>query len=499
MVVRSTDFGALLIYIGRISVKVSNFLLSLALASACAAISLNLTARAEGQTYTDFANFDGTNGSGSDAPLIQATDGNFYGASGADTFGTIFRVTPSGEITAIYKFCSQPDCADGDDPIWNPVLGSDGNLYGVAESGGSYAGSKSGSGTFYKTTLDGQMTILHAFCPATPCPDGQYPNGVVLGSDGNFYGTTYAGGKSNKGVIFKVSSTGEITVLYSFCSLANCKDGAGPITPPIQASNGNIYGVTNEGEGVLYELTPSGTYTVLHDFCSVDGCKDGFQASTPVQGANGNIYGTTVEGGSEGHGLVYEVTATSQYVVLDNFDYLRGSPFAGLALANDGNFYGTTIGPSTVENGGTIFEVTPEGRYTQLYTFTECSSSGYNPFASVFQGTNGVLYGVTLYGGSDTFDGGCGGYGTIFTLSNGLRPLVETVPVAGPIGQSVLILGNNLTGSSSVTFNGVAAAFTVESDTYIKATVPDGASSGVVSVVTPTGTLKSNPRFVVNK
>jgi uncharacterized repeat protein (TIGR03803 family) len=470
--------------------KVSNFSLSLTLALACAAVC------AQAQTYTDFANFDGTNGSGSDASLIQATDGNFYGASGADTFGTIFRVTPSGEISAIYKFCSQPDCADGDDPIWGPVLGSDGNLYGVAESGGSTAGSKSGSGTFYKMTLDGQITILHTFCPATPCPDGQYPNGIALGSNGNFYGTTYAGGKSNKGVIFSINTTGQINLLYSFCSLANCADGAGPITPPIQAGNGNIYGVTNEGGGVLYELTPSGTYTVLHAFCSVRGCKDGFQASTPVQGANGNIYGTTVEGGSLGHGTMYEITSSNQYVVLDNFDYLRGSPFAGLALANDGNLYGTTIGPGTGENNGTIFEITPEGRYTQLYTFTECSSSGYDPFASVFQGTDGLLYGTTLYGG---MAGLCNGYGAIFTLSNGLSPLVETVPVAGPVGQGVLILGNHLIGSTSVTFNGVAAEFTVESGTYIKATVPKGATTGTVSVVTPSGILDSNPQFVVTK
>jgi uncharacterized protein (TIGR03437 family) len=93
----------------------------------------------------------------------------------------------------------------------------------------------------------------------------------------------------------------------------------------------------------------------------------------------------------------------------------------------------------------------------------------------------------------------CNGYGTIFTLSNGLSPLVETVPVAGPVGQTVLILGNRLTGTTSVTFNGAEAAFTVESDTYIKARVPAGATTGTVSVVTPSGTLKSNPQFVVSK
>jgi uncharacterized repeat protein (TIGR03803 family) len=285
-------------------------------------------------------------------------------------------------------------------------------------------------------------------------------------------------------------------VLYSFCSLANCADGFEPETPPIQASNGNIYGVTFGGEGVVYELTPAGTYTLLHHFCSVSGCKDGFQTTTLVEGANGNIFGTTVQGGTHNYGTVFEVTSANQYLVLDSFDYLRGYPFEGLALANDGNLYGTTIGPGGGENGGTIYEITPAGRYTQLYTFNEGSSSGYNPVASLFQGTDGLLYGTTLYGG-DTTD--CGGCGTIFTLSNGLSPLVETVPVAGPVGQSVIILGNGLTGSSSVTFNSVAAKFTVESDTYIKATVPTGATAGTVSVVTPSGTLNSNPKFVVTK
>jgi uncharacterized repeat protein (TIGR03803 family) len=462
------------------------------------AFIFGLAVCAQAQTYTDLANFNGQNGSGSNVPLIQATDGNFYGASGADTFGNIFQVTPSGKITAIYKFCSQPKCADGENPFWGPILGSDGNLYGVAQTGGSHAGSQYGSGTFYKMTLSGEITILYTFCSAGPCTDGQYPNGIILASDGNFYGTTYGGGQFNKGEIFQISATGNLKVLYSFCSLANCSDGFEPEAPPIQASNGNIYGVTHGGDGVVYELTPAGTYAMLHHFCSESGCKDGGQTTELVEGTNGNIFGTTVQGGSHDHGTVFEVTSTNQYIVLDSFDYLRGSPFAGLALANDGNLYGTTIGPGGVENGGTIYEITPEGRYTQLYTFTECSISGYNPVAPLFQGTDGLLYGTTLYGGNGT-EGGCGGSGTIFTLANNLSPLVETVPVAGPTGKSVIILGNALTGSTSVTFNGVEAKFTVESDTYIKATVPAGATTGTVSVVTPSGTLNSNPQFVVTK
>jgi hypothetical protein len=113
---------------------------------------------------------------------------------------------------------------------------------------------------------------------------------------------------------------------------------------------------------------------------------------------------------------------------------------------------------------------------------------GNPPTEGLFQGTDGKIYGSTFYNRS-----------SVFVLDNSLGALVETVPAMGKVGTRVIILGNNLTSSTSVTFNGVAAEFTVESDTYIKATVPKGATTGEVSVVTPSGTLKSNPQFVVTK
>jgi uncharacterized repeat protein (TIGR03803 family) len=484
------------------------------LALAVLAITFGLTVCAQAQTYTSLKYFNGLDGWDPDSgPMIQATDGNFYGATavgGANIVGyvfgagNVFQLSPTGDLRSIYSFCSRANCADGQYPLLGPVLASDGKLYGVASVGGNYAGSAYGSGTFYKLTLGGEFTLLYTFCSTSPCTDGQNPNGIILGNDGNFYGATAAGGEFGGGTVFKISSTGKLTGLHSFCSLTNCNDGTNPHYPPIQASNGNFYGTTLEGgstgSGVVYELTPSGTYTVIHNFCSLSGCTDGSEPTTLVQGADGNIFGTTVGGGSDGYGwgTVFEITSTNQYIVLDSFDILRAHP-AGLALANDGNFYGTTGGDGTGTgiNGGTIYEVTPQGRYTQLYTFSECKG-GYNPAGPLFQGPDGLIYGTTVYGGYVTPDG-CGGYGTIFTLANGLSPLVETVPVAGPVGQSVLILGHGLTGSTSVTFNGVEADFTVESDTYIKATVPAGASTGVVSVVTPSGTLNSNPQFVVSR
>jgi uncharacterized repeat protein (TIGR03803 family) len=477
--------------------------LRLLLAAVAFTPSLAISARA--QVVTNLANFTSTTPAPVGA-LIQATDGNYYGANsggGAHYSGDVFRVTPTGEITAIYSFCSQPNCADGTDPIWGPVLGSDGNLYGLTESGGSYAGSTSGSGTFYKLTLGGELTTLYTFCSATPCTDGQFPNGIVLGQNGNFYGTAYTGGQFNQGDVFEITPTGKLTVLHSFCSLAHCADGYNPIYPPIQGSNGNIYGTTlydgQNSSGVLYELTSSGDYQVLHNFCYSSPCEGGGQPNMITAGANGNVFGTALYGGTLGNGTAFAITSTNQYRVIANFDYLRGGPSAGMAQASDGNLYGTTVGPGSGQSGGTIFEVTPEGRYTDFYMFGECSVNGYRPDTTLLQGTDGILYGTTSYGGNGTNGDGCAGYGTMFSLSNGLNPLVETVPTGGSVGQSVIVLGNNLTGSTSVTFHGVEAKFTVESDTYIKATVPAGATTGVVSVVTPSGTLNSNPQFVVTK
>ena len=476
--------------------KSSKSLLTLALA--CAAITFSPTVRAQAQTFSYFANFNSRTLGGS---LMQATDGNFYTGGGPGEYGqgAIFRLTSSAEFSVLYSFCSQRGCPDGTYPS-TPILGSDGSLYGTTAAGGN----RFDGGTVFKMTLDGQLTTLYSFCTTNQCPDGAEPGSIIQASDGNLYGFTIGAALQDAGTIFRVNpTTGEFATLHYFCSTVNCADGYEQSTP-IQGIDGNLYGTTllggAHGSGVLYKLTLDGHYTVLYNFCSLSKCLDGAGPGTMVQDAKGNFFGTTEGGGKHGYGTVFEFTSDRKEMVLDSFDFVRGTPwFVTMTSANDGNLYGTTAGYGG-QNGGTVFKVTPTGKLTFLNVFGSCADdSGFSPDSPIFQSTTGTLYGSTGYGNSlgDCNNNGFG-YGTIYSVS-GLSALVKTAPLAGPVGQSVIILGNNLIGTTEVTFNGKPADFTVESDTYIKATVPAGAKTGFVNVSTPTGTLKSNPQFVVTK
>jgi uncharacterized repeat protein (TIGR03803 family) len=465
---------------------------------AALALTFSLAVRAQAQTFSTFAVFDGTNGSGPYA-VVQATDGNFYGVTaygGAAQKGNVVRITPSGEVTSIYDFCSQLHCRDGATPQTPLVLGSDGNLYGVTVSGGSATNGLDGWGTAYKMTLAGQITTLNIFCKATPCVDGTHPVGIMQASDGNLYGTTFGGGGPDDGVLFRLTTSGGFTVLHTFCSLANCADGAWPTSSPIQGNDGSIIGTTVGGGisdgGIVWALTPAGSFNLVHRFpCGGNPCPRGGAPVSVVQDAQGNFFGTA-GGGDAGQGAIFEITAAHEFKILHSFtggDLVLGN--AGLTLANDGNLYGTTQG---INGFGDIFQITPDGAYSILHTFLSQSVIT-TPSSGLFQAPDGKFYGSALGYCDAPFS--CNG--AIYSLDNNLSPLVQPVPRAGKVGKTVLILGNGLTGTSSVTFNGVSAQFTVQSDTYIKATVPAGATTGTISVVTPSGMLNSNPQFVVTR
>jgi uncharacterized repeat protein (TIGR03803 family) len=245
------------------------------------------------------------------APLIRATDGNFYGTTytgGSNNQGTAFKITPSGALTTLHSF----DGSHGRKPRGALAQGTDGNFYGVTEQGGS-----NGFGTVFKMTPQGTLTTLYSFCNQGGCPDGDEPYaGLVQGSDGNFYGTTSGGGtnpdNNPDGTVFKITPSGQLTTIYNFCSVQGCADGVAPLAGLIRASDGNFYGTTSggglAGQGIVFRLTPAGTLSTLHAFCSAQNCSDG---STPeggvIQGSDGNFYGQTYGGGANFEGTVYQL------------------------------------------------------------------------------------------------------------------------------------------------------------------------------------------------
>ncbi len=377
---------------------------TLFLAFACVTFTLSPAVRAQAQTVTYLGHFDGVNGKSPSGPVIQASDGNFYGTTvygGVNAQGNVFRMTPSGKITSIYSFCSKANCADGQSPTAGPVLGKDGNLYGVTYSGGI-----TNSGTIYKVTLNGKLTTLYTFNCGSTCANGNTPTGISLGSDGNFYGTTTWGGAYIYGVLYKITPAGKFTLLHSFCSSPNCTDGGIPIFPPHQGTDGNFYGGTNSGGtggvGVVYKLTLSGTFTVLKNFCEPSAtCNTGFYPTTVVQDANRNLFGTASNNGSYNSGTVFEITSANKFKVLHTFNYNGGqAPTKGLTLAADGNFYGVGVNDddfASTAGFGTIFKVTPQGTFSTVHTFEN------NPNGPLYQAADGNLYGVTGGDGSTDF------------------------------------------------------------------------------------------------
>jgi len=471
-----------------------------------------LVAASPAQTFTTLLNFDYTNGATPYAGLVQATNGNLYGTTGYGGAnwrgcegdagcGTVFKITPSGKLTTLYSFCSQSGCTDGQLPAATLIQATNGSFYGTTT--GVY-------GTIFKITPSGTLTTLYSFCSQSGCTDGDQPwAGLVQATNGDLYGTTYLGGASDNGTVFKITPSGKLTTLYNFCSQSNCTDGANPLAGLIQATNGDLYGTTSgggaDGYGTIFRITPSGKLTTLYSFCSQSGCADGANPyyGALVQATNGNLYGTTYAGGTNRYGTIFEITPSGTLTTLYSFCQQSGcpdgkSPQAGLVQATDGNFYGTTyIGGA--KDHGTIFKITSSGTLTTLYSF--CSQSnctdGFDTWPGLVQDTNGTFYGTTQNGGdSSSCPGRCG---TVFSLSVGLGPFVETLPTSGKVGAAVKILGTNLTGATSVTFNGTAAVFKVVSKSLITTSVPTGATTGTVEVTTPKGTLKSNVVFRVTK
>ena len=383
--------------------------------------------------------FNGLDGNRSDSGLTLATDGQYYGATsagGAYGYGTIFKMTQGGTITTLYSFPAGG--ADGGCPFAPPIQSQAGDFYGTTSGCGGWADPQGLSGSVYKITKYGEFTLLHTISAA----EGTNPTGpLVQGTDYRFYGTAAFGGANGGGTIFRVSSAGNFQVLYSFDGTL----GSNPLAGLIQANDGNFYGVT-------------------------------------------------AWGGSGNAGVVFKMTLPGYAVtVLHTFDGTNGYPYGGLVQGSDGNLYGTTSATDDDNNpGGSVFRLSLAGDYAVLHTFQPWAIDGSAPESALMQHTNGILYGMTIVGGST-------GKGTFFSLDEGLKPFVTYLPTYGRAGALVQILGQGFTSDSVVSFNGTPASSpAVVYPTYIRVFVPAGATSGPITVTTPSGTLTSNKVFIVH-
>lgn len=259
------------------------------------------------------------------------------------------------------------------------------------------------------------FTNLHSFSGSEGT---SVQSGLIQGRDGDFYGTTYAGGASNNGTIFKITPGGTLTVLHSFAG--GPTEGLWPMTGLVQGSDGNFYGTTQYGGanyyGTVYQITPTGAFTVLHHFTpltwngAVWANPDGAAPEAGlVQGSDGNLYGTATAGGSYGHGTVFQITPGGAWTTLYNFTAPAWNgtananadgayPLAALVLAGDSNFYGATYAGGA--NGlGTLFRITPGGALTTLHSLAY--SEGYMPFQPLLQAGDGNFYGTLNRGGAN--------------------------------------------------------------------------------------------------
>ncbi len=431
--------------------------------------------------------------------ISQGRDGNLYSTApntplGACSYcGAAFSINPSSGVLTVYDF---KPTGTGYSPLGGLSLGNDGNFYGTTQNSGIF-----NAGTIFKLTPSGTLTTLYNFGTCKyPCIDGYIPDSPpVQGADGNFYGTTpHSEDGTGDGMAYQITSTGKYKILHVF-SLSS--GGYTPNAPFIQGTDGSFYGTTTAGGkslsstcvaafasfscGTIFKMTASGQVTFLHEFVQTDGAGP---IGPVTQASDGNFYGTTSEGGAKKLGVVFKMTPTGALTVLHSFNGPDGqNPDAGVVQASDGNFYGTTSAGGTL-GYGTIFKVTSAGAFSVLYNFD--NTHGATPEVTMVQHTNGILYG-------DTNRGDTQGGGVFYSLNVGAPPFIRLQNTSGTVGSMVSILGQGFTGATAVSFGGVnAISYIVSSGTYLTAKVPVGAKTGTVAVVSPAGNLTSiNQQF----
>lgn len=436
-----------------------------------------LSALVQAQTYTELHNFDWHKEGANPlypALMAQGEDGNLYGTLQTQLFGegSVFKSTLSGALTQLYGFTGN----DGEFPQSGLSLGFDGNFYGTTEEGGTLR-----KGTVFKITPSGGMTVLYEFTDRT---DGAYPWAPpIQAPDGNIYGVTDNG--TNQGRAYRITSSGTFSVIATLPSETQA--------PLILGADGNFYGTTPYGgtfnQGTVFQLTTKGKLKIVHSFGA-----DGLHPGGPVlQAADGKLYGVTTWGGTIGVGTVFTMTTGGGgYKVLHNFQTSEGvNPNSGLVQGSDRFLY--SVATSGGANGvGSLYKINTSGTtFSVLYNFAK--TGGYNPTGTPTLHTNGTIYGVTQTGGSQLPL-----YGVLYSFNNGLKPFASLVVIwSGKVGTQVGIIGQGFSSATGVKFGSGAGTFTVVSDTYMIATAAAGATTGNVTVLEPGGNLATPQVFKV--
>jgi uncharacterized repeat protein (TIGR03803 family) len=366
-------------------------------------------------------------------PLVRDSAGNLYGTAftgGANNLGVVFELVNTGtgyQYQVLHNFCSKSGCPDGKNPVAGLIIDSSGDLYGLAKLGGT-----SNSGTLFELLpgSSGWRIKVRADLFGQPVHELTY-QGALSGTpyDGTspLYGVTLAGGFNGGGSAFQVTPvSGQTlwnqTLLYSFCTQPNCRDGKAPSAPLVVDSSGNLFGVTKSGgiadDGVAFEIPAGGgSEIVMHNFCRLASCADGSNPAGLTIDSFGRFLGTTQAGGANGAGAIFRIVPTAtgfKESVLYSFcaasPCLDGqSPQAGLTPDGTGSFFGTTrLGG--LQQGGVIFRFR-SGQYTKLAdlcTSTACSS-GIDPYATVIPDPSGNLFGTANLEGANNG-------GTVFKL-----------------------------------------------------------------------------------
>ncbi len=398
-----------------------------------AGVVYKLSARGEATVLYNF--MGGADGGNPQSGVVLDSAGNLYGTTysgGPANYGVVYKIGAGGGETVLHTFAGTPD---GATPSSGITMDASGNLYGTTSFGGADA-----QGVIYKVSTSGQETVLHSFMGA---PDGSFPSsGVVLDNADNLYGTTFDGGSDNNGVVYMLSASGQQTILYNFSGRT---DGGNP-TGLIRDTAGDLFGSTESGgtgSGVVYKLSPSGVQTILHSF------RGGLDGELPqgnlVRDSSGNLYGITYVGGSASSGTVFKVTPHGQETVLYSFPGGTGGYYPEGSLSRDaaGNLYGTTA-----EGGvayGLVYQLSAAGAETVLLSFPG-APDGYSPESGVILDARGNLFGTTVTGGATA-------EGTVYEVSaSGGDKVLHTFEGGSdgiyPYGGVVRDMAGNLYGTT---------------------------------------------------